>query len=174
MIDLKNLAQEVQELEINRDSTFFHDLVARLAGLLDFRPAKEWYEADPFIGPPAQYVTRAELEEASITYKFRFKNYSHRKRYEKNIDFLVATTHHPDLLMLDLGIYVARSLMSNTTLGLKKKIIPIDEVRLKFPSIPGRDSLALAFEADHIIQTENNLYFMHPKYLYELVKNKRG
>lgn len=175
VVDLDKLKSDIDKLATDRDSSFFHGLVAQLAELLGFHKKEEWYEADRVIGPPLQFISKDDLGDANKL--LFFTNYAYRNKFIKKEtflkenNFLVSTTNHPSFEALDSDFYVARSVMSNSTLGLEQRIIRFEEVRERFPSRAGRDSLALTFEADYLVK-KGNLYFLHPRFLYELVKKK--
>ena len=170
MADLTYLRTNIKRLFSNRDAFFFHGIVQSLAETLDFRFKGEWFEGDPY-GDDARVVFPTRLDLAIVDSMSYFKYFSLRKKHVKDGDYIISTTNHPAIEMLDSGIYEARSVMSNSLLGLKKEVIPYEQVRTRFPAREGRDSLALAFEDQKIVSTGIN-YFFHTIHLYELAEKK--
>jgi hypothetical protein len=168
-VDLETLRRDIESLVSDRDSSTFHYIVERLAGLLEFHKEEEWYEVDSWEGRPVKFTSKTELK--SFVKTFLFRDYVYRKKYVRKNDFLISTTHHLNPELLEKGVYAARSITSNSILGLEHKILPIDDINEKFQPREGRDSLALALEAGYLIKY-HELYFLHPKFLYTLVEKK--
>lgn len=170
MSDIEDLEVHVKNLDFNRDGPYFHGLVRNLANLLGFKTKEHWFEADPFNGEPsARFVTLLDLRLVeSMSY---FKNYAYRVKHIRNQEYLISTTNHSTFEHLESGLYTARSVMANSTLGLEKRVLQYDQVRREFPPTHKRDSLALAFDNDYVVQLEKH-FFLHPRFLYELVKKE--
>jgi hypothetical protein len=169
MVDLRQLKTDIEALQEDRNSLFFHDLVEKTVSELKFKRTEQWYEADfsKTMTRSSEYYDLAVACSACTP-----KNIAFRRRYERKNDWIVSTTNHRNLVLLNQGIYVARSIMSNSNLGFDKTVIMYDKVREKFPEKDGRDSLALAFEADNIVKLDES-YFLHPRFLYELLAKQK-
>lgn len=172
-MDFERLAKDIESLERDRNSYFFHDLVRRMLDFLGFRFKESWFEVDA-VGKmePTQYVNIDYVIAASVVYQTT--NFSRRERFERTkpyLEFIVATTNHLTIKDLLESHYVAKSIMSNSTFGLRNKIVDASEVKKRFYG-PPRDPLALAFDSDYIVRFGSS-YFLHPKYLYNLCLEKR-
>lgn len=169
-IDFESLPRELELLVTDRNSDFFHSIVSKMLFYLDFRFKENWYEVDA-VDEDKPLQTSNIVDAIASCALYQIKNFARREKFECNKDFVVATTHHKTLADFIAVHYVARSVMSNSTLGLKNKVIEASDLRKKFHG-PPKDPLALAFDAGYIVRLDNN-YFLHPKFLYTLCLEKK-
>lgn len=169
-MDFEKVAKEIECLEANRDSNLFHNLVKEVLTYLDFRFKEKWYEID-VLGErkPIQFTDLEYVK--SLGYVPQVKNFSRREKFEKKNEFVVSTTNHNTLKNFLDNRYVARSMMSNSRLGLDNKVLNAGDVKTAFHST-FRDPLAMAFDRGYLVRS-GNLYFLHPKFLYDLCLKKR-
>jgi len=169
-MDFDKVRKDIESLEANRDSNFFHDLAKDLLTYLNFRFKEKWYEID-VVGErkPIQF-TNIEYAK-SLGHVPQVKNFSRREKFERKNEFLVATTNHTTLKNLLDNHYLARSMMSNSRLGLDNKVLAADDVKAAFHST-FRDPLAMDFDRNYVVRL-GDLYFIHPKFLYELCLKKK-
>ena len=75
------------------------------------------------------------------------------KRYNLGIDEVLVSLYYASPLEMDLGKPRAATISSTTHFDLPKEIIPADEIRKRYSELSnktGKDTLALAFEANRI------------------------
>lgn len=168
VVDLEKLEFDINGLVTDRSTKFFHDLIARLAGLLDFNKSREWYEARTKEGFIREYDSFMELDKDDSDIKF--EGCSYRNEYIKDKDSLIASTHHPTTRAIRKDIYTARSVISNSKLGLEN-IISYGKATMMYPLVKGVDPFSSFFKEGYLVE-KDGFYFFHPKYLYELVEKK--
>jgi len=151
-------------LAVNRKSDFFHDLVRDLAEKIGFSKTEEWGEADSPYSRTVQFLDMTQLGENP---EIRFSNFARRKKFERGSEFIISTTNHRTPYEFLRGLYIARSVMTNSLMGLKNQAIEYGMIKEMFPSTGKKDTLALAFDDNKIVRL-GILYFIHPKHLYEL------
>ncbi|MEM4244941.1 MAG: hypothetical protein QXR60_01910 [Candidatus Nanoarchaeia archaeon] len=169
-MDFGKVKKDIESLESNRDSDFFHSLARNLLKYLKFKFKEQWYEID-VVGEqkPIQFTNIEYIKLLGDVPQV--KNFSRRERFERKKEFVVVTTNHATLESFLSNHYVARSIMSNSRLGLDNKVLTADGVKASFHST-FRDPLAIAFDRNYVVRL-GNLYFIHPRFLYELcLKNK--
>ncbi len=168
-MDFDKVRKDIESLDVNRDSNFFHSLVSDLLKYLNFRFKEKWYEID-IVGEPKP-IKFTNLEYIKLLGHIpQVKNFSRREKFERKNEFVVATTNHTTLENFFNNHYIARSVMSNSRLGLDNKVLAANDVKNAFHST-FRDPLAMAFDRNYIVRL-GNFYFLHPRFLYELCLKK--
>mgnify|MGYP001599183461 FL=1 len=165
------MVEEIGDLRMHSDGNFFHDIMEKMLLALDFSFLEAWYEMHTFLGP-IQVTSIEELE------RVKASDYSRRRRkYMREKDFVVVTTHYKGFDALKEERIIARTIMSNSTFGMDRPILSassLSQIKGAVDIVTERDPLALAFERNYIVE-DKGLYFLHPRYIYELVKrNLKG
>lgn len=169
-MDFDDVAKKIEDLRFDRNSKFFHGLVSDMLLYLGFKFKEKWYEADAVGKPEPIQFTKIEQAAASIVL-YHITNFASRHKFERHSDFVVSTTNHSSLENFIFGIYKARSVMSNSTLGLKNDVMDAGDVKRMFDGAL-QDPLSMAFDKGYIVRLGDR-YFLHPKLLYSICLEKK-
>ena len=135
---MKKLEEAVENLEFDRDANRFHEIVRTIALRVGFKETEKWYEAD-ILPEIFQFPTLEALEKIENEFPGVFENYARREKYERGEEYIISTTHHPTFQAIKEGVYIARTIMSNSTLGLVflscKTTFRASEINLNMSSI---------------------------------------
>jgi len=177
----RDLRDAVEAVNYNNDGVLFHQTIDRLALMLGFAKAKEWYEAEPILPsrstrPFFSYkifeFSSLDNLKACIRYGMLFYRFEHNNLYQKGKDIFRSSTLHMDNLSLALNEFDFCAVTSNSTLGLKDySVLSHAEFNLRYPEIDPRTDVMIALDNNCLIKRDDN-YLINPKYLLRLAEQK--
>jgi hypothetical protein len=171
-IDLLELRTDLLTIDNHNNSHWFHKVVSDLATLLDFSDNYfEWFEAIPANSEPHSFFIRDEVYEYAVEQSV---SYRWNQKRTRGVEYMISTTGYDSLASFLNGEHQRRSLRSNSTLGLKNKIVQLYTLFGCYCCVNAQNSpapLALAFKLDMIVQ-EDKIFYLHPGFFYSLVEER--
>ncbi len=176
---LEDLEKLVYSPSASRRSDVFHEITdILLVDYLGFGRSHEGYQVDPFRPPTYMKFDAKNLDEvASINGKLLSegvtpKNFVLTFAYERGDEGVRTSSHHETFSKLLNHELMARSILSNTDFGLKKRIVRLDDLNRIFGRLAKEglvDPAHVALERDFLILSRGYLS-LYPKHLYEAAK----
>ncbi len=166
MRSLDEIKEAMEDPQWGKDSGFFQDIIAEMLGRLGFTGTRRGYALHaPELGFPGMIFPGRlqDVEKAAMTYEI--SDFAYQLTYEKGDTVVTVMVNHKSLCDLTAGVMHEATIASNSTLGIERPVIPLEEPQ----NIDLQENPINAIWEQGCIAKMGDNYIFSPAMIYELI-----